>query len=215
MLNQLRAELARLHALLPAHGLVAWTSGNISARDFETGLVAIKPSGVPYSELSAESMVVVDLEGEPVHGELKPSFDTASHLYVYRHMESVGGMVHTHSRYATAFATQGRPIPCMTTAMADEFGGDIPCAGFARIGGEEIGELIVETLKNRSSPACLLQSHGVFAIGPDATAAVKAAVMTEDNAAIAWASLTLGLPVTLDVGDISQLHDHYVREYGQ
>lgn len=215
MLQELREELVELHALLPANGLVAWTSGNVSMRDPESGLVVIKPSGVPYAELTAEHMVVVDRDGRIVDGSLKPSSDTSSHLYVYRHMDRVGGVVHTHSRYATAFATQGRSIPCITTAMADEFGGEIPCAGFALIGGEAIGQLVVETLTGHPSPACLLQSHGVFTVGPTAREAIKAAVMTEDNAATAWTSLALGPPLPLDQENIDRLHDRYLRDYGQ
>jgi L-ribulose-5-phosphate 4-epimerase len=130
-------------------------------------------------------------------------------------MPQVNGIVHTHSRYATAFATHGRSIPCITTAMGDEFGGDIPCGGFALIGGEEIGQVVVETLQDSRSPACLLQSHGVFAIGPTAEKAVKAAIMTEDNAAIAWTSLLMGNPLTIAPSDIDKLYDRYQNVYGQ
>ena len=174
-------QLVELHAELPRHGLVAWTGGNVSARDPETGLVAIKPSGVRYEDLTAESMVVVDLDGTVVEGRRKPSSDTASHLYIYRHRPDVNGVVHTHSRYATAFAAVGRPIPVFLTAQADEFGGEIPCAGFALIGDEAIGAQVVESIGR--SPAVLLKNHGVFTVGPTAAAAVKAAVMTEDVAA--------------------------------
>ena len=158
-----------------------WTGGNVSARYSETGLVAIKPSGVRYEDLTAESMVVVDLDGAVVDGPLKPSSDTASHLYVYRHRPDVNGVVHTHSRYATAWAAVGRPIPAVLTGQADEFGGEIPCAGLTLVGDEGIGKLVVESIGR--SPAVLLKHHGVFTIGPTAEAAVKAAVMTEDVAA--------------------------------
>jgi L-ribulose-5-phosphate 4-epimerase len=194
---------------------VAWTSGNISARDPETNLVVIKPSGIKFPDLRPENMVVVDIEGSIVEGDYKASSDTASHCYIYRHMPDVYGVVHTHSRFAAAFATHGRPIPCITTAMSDEFGGDIPCGGFALIGGEEIGQVVVETLRDSRSPACLLQSHGVFTIGPTAQKAVKAAVMTEDNAAIAWASLLLGDPLPIAQSDIDKLYDRYQNVYGQ
>ena len=150
-----------------------------------------------------------------VAGDYKASSDTASHCYIYRHLPEVNGIVHTHSRYATAFATHGRGIPCITTAMGDEFGGEIPCGGFALIGGEAIGQLVVDTLKDNRSPACLLQSHGVFTIGPTAEKAVKAAVMTEDNAAIAWASLMMGAPLTIAPSDIDKLYDRYQNVYGQ
>lgn len=215
MLEKLKEELVELHLELPRNNLVAWTSGNVSARDPESGLVVIKPSGVKFSDLTAETMVVVDIQGRIVEGAYKASSDTAAHCYIYRHMPEVGGIVHTHSRYATAFATHGRPIPCITTAMGDEFGGEIPCGGFALIGGEEIGQVVVETLKSSRSPACLLQSHGVFTIGPTAEKAVKAAVMTEDNAAIAWASLMMGTPLAIAQSDIDKLYDRYQNVYGQ
>jgi len=215
MLEELRRKVCELHAELPNNNLVAWTSGNISARDPETNLVVIKPSGIKFPDLTPENMVVVDIHGNLVEGDYKPSSDTASHCYMYRHMPDVNGIVHTHSRYATAFATHGRSIPCITTAMGDEFGGEIPCGGFALIGGEEIGQVVVETLKGSRSPACLLQSHGVFTTGPTAEKAVKAAVMTEDNAAIAWASLMMGTPLTIAQSDIDRLYDRYQNVYGQ
>lgn len=215
MLEELRQIVCDLHAYLPANNLVAWTSGNISARDPATGLVVIKPSGIKFADLTPQNMVVVDIDGRVVDGDFKASSDTASHCYIYRHMPQVNGIVHTHSRYATAFATHGRAIPCITTAMGDEFGGDIPCGGFALIGGEEIGRVVVDTLRGSRSPACLLQSHGVFTVGPTAEKAVKAAVMTEDNAAIAWASLALGTPLTIAPDDIDRLYDRYQHVYGQ
>jgi len=215
LLPELRKVVCDLHAELPANNLVAWTSGNISARDPETGLVVIKPSGIKFQDLTPENMVVVDLDGAVVEGEYKASSDTASHCYIYRHMPGVNGIVHTHSRYATAFAILGREIPCVTTAMGDEFGGSIPCGGFALIGGEEIGQVIVETLADSRSPSCLLQNHGVFATGPNAEKAVKAAVMTEDNAAIVWTALQIGTPLTIDPTDIDKLYDRYQNVYGQ
>jgi len=215
LLRQLREEICRLHAELPKNNLVAWTSGNISARDPASGLVAIKPSGLRFDDLTPASMVVTDLAGQPVDGELAPSSDTASHCYIYRQMPSINGVVHTHSRYATAFAVVGEPIPCVTTAMADEFGGEIPCAGFGLIGGEEIGALVVEALSGHRSPAALLRNHGVFAIGESAEAAVKAAVMTEDNAAIVWTARQLGEAIPISPGDIDRLYDRYQNVYGQ
>ena len=215
LLRQLREEICRLHAELPKNNLVAWTSGNISARDPATGLVVIKPSGLRFEELTPASMVVTDLAGQPVDGELAPSSDTASHCYIYRQMPAINGVVHTHSRYATAFAVVGESIPCVTTAMADEFGGEIPCAGFGLIGGEEIGALVVEALSGHRSPAALLRNHGVFAIGESAEAAVKAAVMTEDNAAIVWTARQLGEPIPIAKEDIDRLYDRYQNVYGQ
>ncbi len=215
LLPALRRIVCELHAELPKNHLVAWTSGNISARDPETGLVVIKPSGVKFPDLTPESMVVVNLDGKIVESKYKASSDTAAHCYIYRHMPSVNGIVHTHSRYATAFATLGREIPCVTTAMSDEFGGPIPCGGFALIGGEEIGQVVVDTLRGSRSPSCLLQSHGVFATGPSAEAAVKAAVMTEDNAAIVWTALQIGTPLAIAQPDIDKLYDRYQNVYGQ
>ncbi len=215
MLNALRAEVCELHAELPKNNLVAWTSGNISARDPETGLVVIKPSGVKFKDLTPEDMVIVDLNGNLVEGDLKPSSDTASHCYIYRHRSDINGVVHTHSRYATAFAVLGREIPCITTAMADEFGGPIPCGGFALIGGEEIGQRVIEALRGSRSSSCILQNHGVFATGPTAEKAVQAAVMTEDNAAIVWTALQLGTPIPIADEDIERLNYRYQNVYGQ
>jgi L-ribulose-5-phosphate 4-epimerase len=212
-LEPLREELVRLHAELPRHQLVVWTSGNVSARDPATGLVAIKPSGVRYEDLTAASMVVVDLDGVVVEGDLKPSSDVASHLYVYRHRPDVNGVVHTHSRFATAFAAVGRPIPVYLTAQADEFGGPIPCAGFAFIGDDSIGQLVVEGIGR--SPAILLKNHGVFTVGPSAGSAVKAAVMVEDIAATVWTALQLGTPDILDDDAVERLHHRYTSVYGQ
>jgi len=215
MLETLRKQVCDLHAKLPENNLVAWTSGNISGRDPETNLIVIKPSGVKFEDLTPDKMVVVNLDGEIVEGDHKASSDTASHCYIYRHMPAVYGIVHTHSRYATAFAVVGKEIPCGTTAMGDEFGGPIPCGGFALIGGEEIGQIVVETLKGSRSPSCILRSHGVFATGESAENAVKAAIMTEDNAAIVWTALQLGAPLKLDPSDIDKLYDRYQNVYGQ
>ncbi len=215
LLEQLRREVCTLHAELPRNNLVAWTSGNVSARDPESDLVVIKPSGLTFDKLTPESMVVVDIQGRVVEGDLKPSSDTASHCYIYRHMPKVYGVVHTHSRYATAFAVVGKSIPCYTTAMGDEFGGEIPLGGFALIGGEEIGERVVEVLRDSKSPACILQNHGVFTTGKNAESAVKAAVMTEDNAAIVWLALQLGTPIPIAADDIAKLHHRYTNVYGQ
>jgi L-ribulose-5-phosphate 4-epimerase len=212
-LAALREELVGLHQELPRHGLVVWTGGNVSARDPDSGLVAIKPSGVRYEDLTAASMVVVDPDGTVVEGDLKPSSDVASHLYVYRHRPDVQGVVHTHSRYATAFAAAGRPIPCVTTGQADEFGGDIPCAGLALIGDDGIGRLIVQTLGR--SPAVLLKNHGVFTVGPTAEAAVKAAVMTEDVAATTFLALQLGDPDPIPADLVDRFHERYTKVYGQ
>lgn len=213
MLEKLRQEALELNLELPKNNLVAWTSGNVSVRDPETGHVVIKPSGVRYEHLRRENMVVVDLAGAVIEGELKPSSDTASHLYVYRHRPDVFGIVHTHSPYATAFAAVGREIPVFLTAQADEFGGPIPCGPFALIGGEEIGKVVVETLGR--SPAVLLKNHGVFTVGRSGEAAVKAAVMVEDVARTAWLALRLGQPEEIPPEVVERLHDRYTHVYGQ
>ena len=213
MLATLREEVWRLHLELPKNGLVTWTGGNISVRDPESGYVVIKPSGVRYEDLRPESMVIVDLSGNRVEGNLKASSDTASHLYIYRHRPDVNGVVHTHSPYATAFAALGKPIPVCLTAIADEFGGPIPCGGFALIGGEEIGKEVVESIGD--SRAVLLKNHGVFTVGPTAEIAVKAAVMAEDVARTVWIALQLGQPDEISPQDVAKLHQRYVNVYGQ
>ena len=213
MLEELREQVWRLHLELPRNGLVRWTGGNVSARDPETGYVVIKPSGVHYESLRPEHLVIVGLDGQRIEGDLKASSDTASHLYIYRHRPDVCGVVHTHSPYATAFAALGRPIPVYLTAIADEFGGPIPCGGFALIGGEEIGQVVVESIGD--SPAVLLKNHGVFTVGPTAEAAVKAAVMVEDVARTVWLALQMGQPDEIPAEDVAKLHHRYTHEYGQ
>ena len=213
MLEALRDQVWKLHLELPRNGLVLWTGGNVSARDPETGYVVIKPSGVKYEALRPEQMVIVDLDGQIVEGKLKFSSDTASHLYIYRHRPDVNGIVHTHSPYATAFAALGKPIPVYLTAMADEFGGPIPCGRFALIGGEEIGQVVVESIGD--SPAVLLKNHGVFTVAQSAEAAVKAAVMVEDAARTVWLALQIGQPDEIPPDDVAKLHHRYTHVYGQ
>lgn len=213
LLKALRETLVELHQELRRYNLVVWTGGNISARDPETGLVVIKASGIRYEAMRPEHMVVVDVEGRVVDGDYKPSSDVYSHLYIYRHRPDVGGVAHTHSRYATAFAALGRPIPCVLTAIADEFGGPIPCAGFALIGDESIGKAVLESIGR--SPAVLLKQHGVFTIGKDAEAAVKAAVMVEDVAATVWLAMQIGVPEEIPEPHIRKLHERYTTVYGQ
>ncbi len=213
MLEEYKEDLVRLHLELPKYQLVVWTGGNVSIRDPGSGLVVIKPSGVRYEDLTADKMIVMDLEGMIVEGKLKPSSDTASHLYIYRCRPDVNGIVHTHSRYATAFAAADKPIPVYLTAQADEFGGEIPCAGFALIGGEEIGKQAIEHIGKSS--AVLLKNHGVFTIGKDGASAVKAAVMVEDVAATAWLALQSGQPELIPPDLVARLHDRYTNVYGQ
>ncbi len=214
-LTELRRTVCELHAELVRYGLVAWTSGNVSGRIPGTDSFVIKPSGVSYDELVPESMVVCDLDGTVVEGEHAASSDTDAHAYVYRHMPEVGGVVHTHSTYATAWAARDEPIPCVLTAMADEFGGDIPVGPFALIGDDSIGRGIVDTLSGHRSPAVLMRNHGVFTIGTDARGAVKAAVMCEDAARTVHVSRQLGEPVPIPRSDIDRLYDRYQNAYGQ
>lgn len=218
-----RAMVARLHAELTRWELVVWTAGNVSQRvvvDPEAGpgpddLLVIKPSGVSYDELTPEAMVVCDLDGALVDGQHRPSSDTAAHAYVYRHMPEVGGVVHTHSTYATAWAARGESIPCVLTMMADEFGGDVPVGPFALIGDDSIGRGLVETLRGSRSPAVLMAGHGPFTVGKDGTAAVKAAVMVEEVARTVHIARQLGEPQSLDPADIDSLYARYQSAYGQ
>jgi L-ribulose-5-phosphate 4-epimerase len=217
VLTALREELCELHSRLVSSGLVAWTSGNVSARVPGTELMLIKPSGVEYQDLTPESMVLCDLDGRPAAdgNGLSPSSDTAAHAYVYRHMPEVGGVVHTHSAYATAWAARGEPVPCVLTAIADEFGGEIPVGPFALIGGDDIGRGIVETLTGHRSKAVLMRSHGVFAIGRGPRDAVKAAVMCEDAARTVHLARALGTPQEISKEHVDRLHWRYTHEYGQ
>jgi L-ribulose-5-phosphate 4-epimerase len=208
-----RKLLADLHEQLFAAGLVVWTGGNISMR-VEGGFL-IKPSGVPYENLTAESMVFCDLDGRATDSHLSPSSDVDSHAYIYRHMPEVGGVTHTHSNYACGFAAAEIPIPCVLTAIADEFGGDIPLGPFAIIGDDSIGRGVVETLMGQRSPAVLMRKHGVFAIGVTAKASLKAAVMCEDNAKSVAIAMQLGNPERLPQEKIDQLYERYQNAYGQ
>jgi L-ribulose-5-phosphate 4-epimerase len=214
-ISALRRTVCDLHAELVRYGLVAWTAGNVSGRVPGTDRFVIKPSGIGYDELTPEAIVVCDLDGALVDGNLAPSSDTAAHAYVYRHRPNVGGVVHTHSTYATAWAARGEPIPCVLTAMADEFGGEIPVGPFALIGDDSIGRGIVATLDGHRSPAVLMQNHGVFTVGPDARAAVKAAVMCEDVARTVHIARQLGEPLPIEPADVDQLYERYQNVYGQ
>ncbi|GAA4943532.1 L-ribulose-5-phosphate 4-epimerase [Nonomuraea thailandensis] len=214
-MNDMRKTVADLHAELVRYNLVVWTAGNVSGRVPGEDLFVIKPSGVSYDELTPENMVVCDLDGNLVEGEHAPSSDTAAHAYVYRNMPEVGGVVHTHSTYASAWAARGEAVPCVLTAMADEFGGEIPVGPFALIGDDSIGQGIVETLKGHRSKAVLMQNHGVFSIGKDAKAAVKAAVMCEDVARTVHVARQLGDPLPIAQADIDSLYDRYQNVYGQ
>jgi L-ribulose-5-phosphate 4-epimerase len=213
--QEMKARVCALHSELLRWGLVTWTSGNVSGRVPGTDLIVIKPSGISYDDLTPELMVVTDLEGKVLEGDLAPSSDAESHNEVYQRMPEVGGVVHTHSPYATAWAARAEPIPCVLTAMADEFGGEIPLGPFALIGSDAIGKGIVETLSGHRSPAVIMQNHGVFTIGKDPKSAVKAAVMTEDVARTVHISRQLGEPVPIPQADIDRLYDRYQNVYGQ
>jgi L-ribulose-5-phosphate 4-epimerase len=211
----LRAQVSALHGELVRYQLVVWTAGNVSARVPGHDLMVIKPSGVSYDDLTPETMIVCDLDGTVVDGALAPSSDTAAHAYVYRHMPHVGGVVHTHSTYACAWAARGEAVPCVLTGMADEFGAEIPIGPFALIGDDSIGRGIVETLDGHRSPAVLMRNHGVFTIGADARSAIKAAVMCEDVARSIHISRQLGEPLPIAAADVDRLHERYRTVYGQ
>ncbi|HET6920077.1 MAG TPA: L-ribulose-5-phosphate 4-epimerase [Jiangellaceae bacterium] len=214
-IQSLRHAVAALHSELTRYGLVVWTAGNVSGRVPGADLMVIKPSGVSYDELTPANMIVCDFDGAVLEGELSPSSDTAAHAYVYREMPEVGGVVHTHSPYACAWAARHEPIPCVLTAMADEFGGEIPVGPFALIGSDDIGKGIVATLSGHRSPAVLMRNHGVFTIGKDPTAAVKAAVMCEDVARSVHLAQQLGQSVPIEQAAIDHLYDRYQNVYGQ
>jgi L-ribulose-5-phosphate 4-epimerase len=218
-----KERVAALHAELPRWELVVWTAGNVSERvrdprgnpDGTDDLLVIKPSGVSYDDITPGAMVVCDLDGTLVEGDRAPSSDTAAHAYVYKHMPEVGGVVHTHSTYATAWAARGEEIPCVLTMMADEFGGPIPVGPFAIIGDDSIGRGIVETLRGSRSKAVLMKNHGPFTIGKDAKSAVKAAVLCEEVARAVHVSRQLGEPVPIEQQHIDSLYDRYQNVYGQ
>ena len=216
---KVRAEVARLHDELVRYGLVVWTGGNVSGRVPGTDYFVIKPSGVSYDELTPDNMILCDLDGRVVPGspgsDRSPSSDTAAHAYVYREMPEIGGVVHTHSSYAVAWAARGEEIPCVITGMADEFGGPIPVGPFAIIGDDSIGRGIVETLRGHRSRAVLMQNHGPFTIGATARDAVKAAVMCEDAARSVHIARQAGPLIPIPQDRIDQLYARYQNVYGQ
>ncbi len=210
-----RADVAKLHEMLVRYNLVIWTGGNISGRVPGADLFVIKPSGVEYDDLTAENMILCDLDGTVIEGGHSPSSDTAAHAYIYRTMPEVNGVVHTHSTYATAWAARGEAIPCVITGQADEFGGDIPVGPFAIIGDDSIGRAVVATLTGHRSRAVLMQNHGVFTIGSSPRDAVKAAVMAEDVARTVHIAKQLGELIPIPAHAIDALFDRYQNVYGQ
>lgn len=212
MLQELREQVWRGNLALPENGLVAWTGGNLSAITEDRDLIVIKPSGMLYPDMRPEDMVVVDMTGKVVDGERGPSSDTASHLAIYKGRDDVGSVVHTHSTYATAFAATGTPIPCCLTAIADEFGGPVPCGGYARIGSDEIGNELLAAIGN--SPAVLMKQHGVFTIGATIAKALQAAIMVEDIAHTVYAAMRIGQIEVLPDEEITANHDRYTHRYG-
>jgi len=213
LLPDLRRTVCEMNKALPQNGLVTMTSGNASGRDPETGYVVVKPSGVSFEELTPEIMGIFDVNGAKIESELLPSVDMPTHLYIFRNMPQVNGVVHTHSNFATSFAALGQPIPAVLTAMADEFGGPIPCGPYCQIGEEEIGKAVVEYIG--SCPAILLQNHGVFAVGPDPKAALKAAVMVEDVAKTVHLAMLRGNPIPIPQEEVLRGYKRYQEKYGQ
>ena len=213
MLENLKKEVYKAHVSLMENRLVMWTSGNVSARDPKTDLVVIKPSGVSYDKLSPDNLVIVDLNGKVIDGNLKPSVDMATHLYVYKHMPDVVSVIHTHSTYASAFAATGKPIPVCLTAMADFFGRDIPVGELVLIGEEEIGKEIVRKIGN--SKAIIMKNHGPFTIGTSVDEALKAAIYLEESAKIIIMSRILGEPQPIPESMVRILHKNYIEKYGQ
>ena len=218
-IQTVREDVARLHGELVRYELIVWTGGNVSGRVPGADLFVIKPSGVSYDDLTPDNMILCDLDGNVIPGtagsDRSPSSDTAAHAYVYRHMPDVGGVVHTHSTFAVAWAARGEEIPCVITAMADEFGGPIPIGPFAIIGDDSIGRGIVQTLTGHRSRAVLMQNHGPFTIGVDAKDAVKAAVMVEDVARTVHYAREAGPLIPIPQEAIDSLFNRYQNVYGQ
>jgi L-ribulose-5-phosphate 4-epimerase len=212
MLTDLREQVCEGNLDLARQGLVAWTGGNLSAITDDRTMIVIKPSGLRYEHMTPEDMVVVGIDGQVIEGSRGPSSDTASHLAIYRARADVRSVIHTHSRYATAFAAVGKPIPCCLTAIADEFGGPIPCGAYAAIGSDEIGEELLRSIG--SSPAILMRQHGVFTIGPTIAKALQAAVMVEDVAHTVFAAMQIGKVADLPASEIAANHDRYTTRYG-
>jgi len=217
LLEQLKQEVCWANQQLPKLGLVSWTSGNVCGRDPASGLVVVKPSGVLFDELAPEMLPVVDLDGRIVEGALKPSVDTATALYILKHVPEIHAVIHTHSAYASSFAVLGQGIPVYLTEHGDAFGIPIPCGGYAQIGGIEVGQEVVRVLRqvNLRCPAVLMQNHGVFAVGVNPRGALKAAVVVEDIARTVHLAMVKGKPIPIPPAEARRLHDVYHSRYGQ
>lgn len=224
MLDGLKRQVLEANLLLPKYGLITFTWGNVSGIDRDTGLVVIKPSGVEYTGMTADDMVVVDLDGKAVEGHYKPSSDTPTHLALYKAFPSLGGIVHTHSRWATSFAQAGLSIPALGTTHGDYFYGDIPCTRpmtAEEIAGQyelETGNVIIETFREKGIapsqiPAALVFSHGPFAWGKDAMDAVHNAVVLEEVAFMALHAMQLNPSVSRMQQEL--LDKHYLRKHGK
>lgn len=212
--SALRLEVAKANWALPASGLVTMHSGNASGYDPDTDILYIKPSGMDYDQITPDKLVAVRVStGEVLTEGYRPSVDLPHHLFLYRNMPDVRGVIHTHSNYATAFAAVGRPVPLVLTAIADEFGAEIPCAPYIDNEGEHIGEAILK-YRNRS-PSILMGNHGVFAWGTSPKAALKAAVMTEDVAKTVWLAMQIGSPKEIPAEEAEKWYDRYHNRYGQ
>lgn len=212
MLSQLRQVVWEANMELPKNNLVVMTSGNVSGRDPESGYIVIKPSGVKYEKLSPDNMVIVDLDGKVIEGDLAPSVDTDTHLYIYNHRPDVFGVCHTHSTYASVFAALGRSIPAVMTASA-MFGGEVPLGDFAYIGSADIGIEIVKKIGNKK--AVIMKNHGVFTIGKDAPQAMKMAAEVEETAKITYLAMAIGEPAYLTEEQLNKTLDMYTHQYGQ
>lgn len=213
MLERLREEVCEMNLELARNRLVTMFSGNVSGRDPETNYVVIKPSGMSYRTMKPEDMVIVDMNGNVVEGKHKPSVDTLTHLYIYRHRPDVNGITHTHSNYATSFAALGQPIPVYLTAMADDFGGPVPCTDYAPVGSEAIGKEILRVIGK--SPAVLVKNHGVFTIGKSPSEALKIAVMLEDIAKTIHLALLRGKPEEIPPEEVERAYNWHQKFYGQ
>ena len=222
MLEQLKEKVLKANLELPKRELVTYTWGNVSGIDRKKGLIVIKPSGVEYDEMEVEDMVVLDLKGNKIEGKLKASSDTATHLYLYNHFEEIGGIVHTHSSWATSWAQAGKSIPALGTTHADYFYGEIPCTRKmkeAEVKDEyekETGKVILETFRSLDPaqlPGVLVNNHGPFAWGKDADNAVHNAVVMEEVARMAYRSLNLNQ----NLNNIDQvlLDKHFLRKHGR